>query len=135
MTKLNLVIRFLAVIATVIVCINVWDHYRHPKFLSFLERLRANIIWESHGLDGIRCVKLKVEKERYFSAIENLNLSPSKDYPDFAIKIKANCYKVDWWDVDFPHDSQHFWMPSEGMGERVHTAYVGNYLYYSYEIN
>jgi hypothetical protein len=135
MDALMNLLKALAILGVASACFVVWDHFRYPKFLSFPERLKADIVWENAGLDGIRCVKLKTTKERYSAAVEELGLSPEIDYPAFYKKFSANCIKVEWWDVHFPQDAQHFWLPDEGMGTRIHTAYINSYLYYAYEIN
>jgi len=135
MNSLKRLAKIVLIFGFVIVTFSVWEHYRYPKFLSFSERLSANIVWESAGLDGIRCVKVKISKDRYALAVKELKLSSASDYPKFYKKYPANCVSADWWNINFPENSQHYWLPSEGMGTRIHTAYINGYMYYAYEIN
>lgn len=135
MNSLKCTVKIVLILGFVIVAFLVWEHYRFPKFLNFSERLRANITWESSGLDNIYCVKVKTSKERYTFIVKELKLSSVSDYPEFYKEHPANCVSVDWWNINFPEKSQHFWLPAKGMKTRIHTAYINGYMYYAHEVN
>ena len=106
--------------------------WRIPTFLSIPERFDAEVVWESHGKDGIRCVKLSADEERYLSAVNQLRLENINGYPQWD-NAPANCTTVNWWNIDFPSMAQHY-RRSENGSERELTAYSNGYLYYVYEI-
>jgi len=135
MSSLKPLAKAVLIFGFVILTFSVWEHYKYPKFLSLTERLNANITWESSGLDGIRCVKVKISKKRYALAVNELKLSSASDYPQFYKQYPANCVSVDWWNINFPENSQHYWLSPEDMKTRIHTAYINGYMYYSYEVN
>ena len=122
-------------ISVVFIGLAIWNKYKSPKFLSLSERYKAKIVWQPLGFDSIRCVKLKVTRKRYNSVIQELNLLPAIEYPKFYGKFPSNCKNIDWWNVDFPSNAHHFWLPEDGMDTRIHTAHINGYLYYTFEIN
>jgi hypothetical protein len=135
MNSLKRPVKIVLILGFIIVSFSVWEHYRFTKFLNFSERLSANITCESSGLDNICCVKLKTSKERYAFIVKDLKLSSASDYPKFYKEYPANCISVDWWNINFPEKSQHYWLPTKGMKNRTHTAYINGYMYYAYEVN
>lgn len=107
-------------------------NWRIPTFLSIPERFKAEVVWEGHGNDGIRCVKLLTNEARYLSAVSQLQLESISGHTNWD-NAPANCTTVQWWNISFPSMAQHYRQSDNG-SERVLTAFINGYLYYVYEI-
>lgn len=125
-------LKVLSVIAILAAMFFAWDRLRYPEFLSLTERLKANVVWENIGKDGIRCVKLKSDKKRYLAAVNQLELRDMSSYPEYD-KYPANCSTADWWNVKFPTEAQNYRRGKSG-SPRILTAFINGYLYYAYEV-
>lgn len=84
----------------------------------------------SSGFDGLHCWKVSLTEEGWKKTVASLQLKAMETYPTYD-SSPANCKEI-WWDVDFPQQSQRYWVSGDGDIRRL-ALYQGGFLYITNE--